>query len=87
MNNQNKKCKRNIYTLLYDQIKSDVTGINKELAVAKKLIMPYHLLQRNRMRKEVLLLQNVKGIPDIEFGISKMKKLPKAWFIALIWKV
>ena len=65
---QNSRYKRNIYTLLYDQIKSDVTGINKELAVAKKLIMPYHLLQRNRMRKEILINKNINLInaKDIE---------------------
>jgi hypothetical protein len=53
---------------LYDQIKSDVAGIDKELAMGKKLIIPYHLLQRNRMRKEVLLNKNINLInpKDIE---------------------
>jgi hypothetical protein len=66
--NQNSRYKRNIYTLLYDQIKSDVAGIDKELAMGKKLIIPYHLLQRNRMRKEVLLNKNINLInpKDIE---------------------
>ena len=66
--NQNSRYKRNIYTLLYDQIKSDVAGIDKELAVAKKLIVPYHLLQRSRMRKEILLNKNINLIntKDIE---------------------
>jgi hypothetical protein len=66
--NQNSRYKRNIYTLLYDQIKSDVAGIDKELAVAKKLIMPYHLLQRSRMRKEIFLNKNINLInaKDIE---------------------
>ena len=66
--NQNSRYKRNIYTLLYDQIKSDVAGIDKELAVAKKLIIPYHLLQRNRMRKEILINKNINLInaKDIE---------------------
>jgi len=65
---QNSRYKRNIYTLLYDQIKSDVAGIDKELAVAKKLIMPYHVLQKNRMRKEVLINKNINLInaKDIE---------------------
>lgn len=66
--NQNSRYKRNIYTLLYDQINSDIAGIDKELAMAKKLLIPYHLLQRNRMKNEILINKNINLVnaKDIE---------------------
>ena len=43
--------KRNIYKLLYDQIRSDITDINKEIKKGKQLVVPYAVL-KNRMLLE-----------------------------------
>ena len=46
--------KRNIFKLLYDQIHSDVAEIEKEVKIAKDLIVPFSLLRRNIIKNDIL---------------------------------
>lgn len=53
------KYKRNIYNLLYDQVHADVREIEKEIKIAKDLIVPYSLLKRRQIKYEILLNKNL----------------------------
>ena len=52
---QKNRYKRNIYKLLYDQIHSDVAGIEKEIKMGKKLIVPYSVFRNNQLKNELLI--------------------------------
>ena len=70
---QKNRYKRNIYKLLYDQIHSDVAGIEKEIKIGKKLIVPYSVFRNNQLKNELLIKRYLNPITNIDTKNNKKK--------------
>ena len=66
--------KRNIFTLLYDQIHSDIKDIEKEITVAKNLILPYSFLKRNQIKNEIFINKRINQIDLKDIQIEEYSK-------------
>ena len=86
--------KRNIFKLLYDQIRSDIEGIEKEIEIAKKMIVPYSVLKSKKIKNELLLNNKINQIinkdsikeednknkkNDSKLNVPKLKKLSSSF--------
>ena len=66
--------KRNIFTLLYDQIHSDIKDIEKEITVAKNLILPYSFLKRNQIKNEIFINKRINQIDLKDIQIEEYSR-------------
>ena len=62
--------KRNIFKLLYDQIHSDITDIEKEITTGKNLILPFKFLKKKQIKNEILLNKGTNQINQKEIKIE-----------------